>query len=85
MSPHAQLVLVLGVTGLVAIGSAWFTLWLVWSLAWDLYDYLMQQRTRRRNARFDARVGRDLTPEMRELERRGNQSRHAFLRLQAGE
>lgn len=59
MSFHSQLVLVLGVTTFCSIGAVAFTCWLVWSLFWDLYDYLMQQRTRRRNAAFDARVGQD--------------------------
>jgi hypothetical protein len=38
---------------LAALVSAGFLSWLVWSLFWDLYDYLMQQRTRRRHNRFD--------------------------------
>jgi hypothetical protein len=59
LSPHAQLVLVLGVTSLVGIAAAAFVCWLVWSLFWSIYDHVMQQRTRRKNAQFDARVGRD--------------------------
>jgi hypothetical protein len=50
---------------LMGIGSALFLGWCVWSLCWDLYDYLMQQRTRRRNQQFDARVGRDVYRDMR--------------------
>jgi len=56
---HAQLVLGIGVTSLVFIGSAWFVCWLVWSIFWDVFDHLMQQRTRRRNGQFTARVGQD--------------------------
>lgn len=53
MSPHAQLVLVLGITCLVAIGSAAFTGWAVWSLFWNIYDYFMQRHKRIRNNQFD--------------------------------
>lgn len=59
MSQHAQLVFAAWFAGLISLAVACFLAWLVWSLCWDLYDHLMQQRTRRRNACFDARVGRD--------------------------
>lgn len=45
---------------LMALAVAIFLGWLLWALFWDLYDYLMQQRTRRRNAHLDGRVGRDV-------------------------
>ena len=60
MSPHAQLVLAVGFTALCAIIAVAFVLWLSWKSVWDAYDYLMQQFKRRRNRRFDARVGRDV-------------------------
>ena len=53
MSPHAQLVFSIGFAALLAIGTASFIGWLAWSLFWDLYDHLMQQRTRARHNRFD--------------------------------
>jgi len=69
MSEHAQLVLILWFTSVVCLASAAFVCWVVWSLFWDLYDYLMQRRTRRRNARFDARVGRDCYRDVRGITR----------------
>lgn len=36
-----------------------FLLWCVWDLCWSVYDGYMQDRKRKANARFDARVGRD--------------------------
>jgi hypothetical protein len=59
MSEIQQLTFAVWFTALCAIGSLAFFAWLLWSLFWDVYDHLMQQRTRRRNAQFDARVGRD--------------------------
>ena len=59
MSQHLQFTFSVWFTGLSAIVATAFVAWLIWSLFWDLYDHLMQQRTRRRNAQFDARVGRD--------------------------
>jgi hypothetical protein len=48
MSDHDALVFALGFTFLCVITVAAFMGWLLWSLFWDLYDHLMQQRTRRR-------------------------------------
>jgi hypothetical protein len=42
---------------MMGLGAAGFLAWCVWSLFFDIYDHLMQQRTRRRNQQFDARVG----------------------------
>lgn len=44
---------------LMGLGAGAFLVWCLWDLSWDLYDHWMEQRTRRRNTRFDARVGRD--------------------------
>lgn len=45
--------------GLIACSAGAFLCWLIWSLCWDIYDHLMQKRTRRKNGRFDVRVGKD--------------------------
>jgi hypothetical protein len=50
---------------MMGLGAAGFLAWLVWSLFFDIYDHLMQQRTRRRNQQFDARVGRDVWKDVR--------------------
>lgn len=59
MSPHLQFTFSVWFTSMCAIIAACFVAWLTWRICWDVYDYFMQQRTRRRNAQFDARVGRD--------------------------
>lgn len=69
MSEHTQLVFGLGVSGIVSASAIAFASWVLWSLFWDLYDHLMQQRTRRRNSQFSARVGRDCYRDIRGLTR----------------
>lgn len=69
MSEHAQLVFGLGVACIASAGAIAFACWVAWSLFWDLYDHLQQQRTRRRNTQFDARVGRDCYRDVRGLTR----------------
>lgn len=69
MSAHAQLVLAIGFTGLCVIATAAFMGWLLWSLAWDLYDHWMQQRTRRRMNRFAPRSSRDSFRDMKGVQR----------------
>jgi hypothetical protein len=59
MTSAAQLQLAVWFTGICCIGSFAFLGWLLWSIGWDVYDHLMQQRKRRQNSHFDARVGRD--------------------------
>lgn len=59
MSSHTQLEIAITIAIFFGLAAASFVVWLVWGLFWYLYDHVMQQRTRRRNARFDARVGRD--------------------------
>lgn len=54
MSAYLQLVIVLWITSMVAIGSAAFLCWAIWSLFWAIYDHLMEQRTRVQNSRADA-------------------------------
>lgn len=46
------------IIGCLVVGTP-FVCWILWAVFWDLYDHLMQQRKRRSNAHFDARVGRD--------------------------
>ena len=53
MGEHAQLVFAIGFASLIACGAAAFLGWVLWSLFWDVYDHLMEQRTRRRHNRFD--------------------------------
>jgi hypothetical protein len=45
------------ITFMIALCSAVFLGWVVWSLFFDIYDHLMQQRTRKRNSQFQPRVG----------------------------
>jgi hypothetical protein len=57
MSAHMQLVIGVWFTGICVVGTTGLLGWLLWSMVWDSYDYLMQQRRRARNNRFDgARV-----------------------------
>lgn len=53
MSQHTQLVIAVGIAGIVVIAAVAFFVWLLWAIAWDAYDYFMQQRTRARHNRFD--------------------------------
>jgi hypothetical protein len=57
VSPALKIEAIIGALIIVFGGCA--ILWGLWAAAWDIYDYFMQQRIRRRNAQFDARVGRD--------------------------
>jgi hypothetical protein len=59
VNTHEQLVFGAGFAFMIGLCALVFLGWLVWALVWDAYDHLMQQRTRRRNTAFDARVGRD--------------------------
>lgn len=36
-----------------------FLCWCIWDLCWSLYDAWLQERTRARNNRFQARSSRD--------------------------
>ena len=65
MTPAAQLQLAVWFTGICCIGSFAFLGWLLWQIFWDIYDHLMQQRTRKRNNRFQARSERDCFRDMK--------------------
>lgn len=69
MSPHWQLVFAAWLDGVAMIGSSAFVAWLAWSLFWDLYDHLMEQRTRRRMQALEARSGRDCFRDVKGLTR----------------
>jgi hypothetical protein len=53
MSERDQLVLAVGITAIVACASLSFVGWLLWSLFWDAFDYVMQNRKRAKNNRFE--------------------------------
>lgn len=59
MSAHTQLVIAINVAIVFGLATLGFFVWLAWGLCWDLYDWAMQKRTRKRIRKFDARVGRD--------------------------
>lgn len=65
MSSHTLLVIGTGMALLSAIGTFAFLGWLAWGLAWDLYDYLMQQRTRKRMNKLQPRSTRDCFRDMK--------------------
>lgn len=48
---------IIGALIVVFGGAAVF--WGLWAACWDAYDYFMGLHKRRKNAKFDARVGRD--------------------------
>jgi hypothetical protein len=56
-------------TAMCAIIGAAFVAWLLWSIFWMVYDHTMQQRTRARNNRFKARVGRDCYRDIKGIHR----------------
>lgn len=65
MTSHASLVFAIGLCALCALSAACFIVWLLWSLAFDLYDHLLQHHTRIKNEEIDAnyrqfRVGGDV-------------------------
>jgi hypothetical protein len=69
VSAEAQVDLAGSFAVLMAIGASALIAWILWSLGWDLYDHFLQERTRRRNARFDARVGRDVYRDVKGVQR----------------
>lgn len=64
MSTHTQLVIAVNIALLFGLATAGFLAWLLWALCWDLYDYLMQQRIRRRMNKFQPRSARDCFKEI---------------------
>jgi hypothetical protein len=51
MNAHTELVFAVWFAGCIGISVAAFLGWLLWALFFDIYDHLMQQRTRRKNER----------------------------------
>ena len=47
-----QMAFALTVTICMVVSAAGVTLWLLWSLFWDLYDHYMQNRFRIKNERL---------------------------------
>lgn len=52
-------------TSICVIGCGCFFAWLLWTLFWDGFDHIMQDRKRAKNTRFQARSTRDAFRDMR--------------------
>lgn len=69
MSTHTWLVIAVNIALVFGLATAGFLAWLLWALCWDLYDYLMQQRTRRRMQSLQPRASRDCFRDVKEITR----------------
>lgn len=69
MSAHTQLVIAINIATVFGLATFGFLAWLAWGLCWDLYDYVMQRRTRKRMHNLQPRSGRDCFRDMKGVTR----------------
>lgn len=65
MSSHTQLEIAITIAIFFGLATMSFLVWLAWGLAWDLYDWRMQKRTRKRMNKLQPRSTRDCFRDMK--------------------